>query len=145
MNDHQKFAGTPDPDGSIQGSQSSKYPKLAVWLQQVLESAPQREAIVSEVPENENQLALTLDADYHLLYYQQLPDFAMSMLTKDVQAAVHYSSLLYHLASCCECHSAYLDLYEALRAAVDPQGFRPLLGQGTRTLSATPHRMLGHF
>ena len=142
MNDPQTFEGMPDPDGSIQGWQ---YSKLAAWLQQVLEPTPQREAIVSEVPENEHQLAVTLGADYHLHYYQQLPDFAMAMLTKDVQAAVRYGSLLYHLASCRECHSAYLDLYDALRTAVDPQGLRPLLGQGTRTLSATPHRMLGHF
>ncbi len=141
MNDPQTFEGMPDPDSSIH----SQYSKLAVWLQQVLELPPQREAIVSEVPENENQLAVALGPDYHLPYYQQLPDFAMAMLTEDVQAAVRYSSLLYHLASCRECHSAYLDLYDALRVAVDPQGFRPLLGQGTRTLSATPHRMLGHF
>jgi len=145
MNDPQTFEGMSDPEGSIQGTQSTKYAELALWLQQVLEPALQGEAIVSEVPQNDNQLAVMLGADYHLHHYQQLPDFAMAMLTKDVQAAVRYGSLLYHLASCRECHSAYLDLYDALRAAVDPQGFRPPLGQGTRTLSATPHRMLGHF
>lgn len=94
MNDPQTFEGMPDPDSSIH----SQYSKLAVWLQQVLELPPQREAIVSEVPENENQLAVALGPDYHLPYYQQLPDFAMAMLTEDVQAAVRYSSLLYHLA-----------------------------------------------
>src|SRR5260370_10797357 len=145
MNDPETFEGMLDPEGSIQGTQSTKYAELALWLQQVLEPALQGEAIVSEVPQNDNQLAVMLGADYHLHHYQQLPDFAMAMLTKDVQAAVRYGSLLYHLASCRECHSAYLDLYDALRAAVDPQGFRPPLGQGTRTLSATPHRMLGHF
>jgi len=141
MNDPQTFEGMPDPDSSIH----SQYSKLAGWLQQVLELPPQREAIVSEVSENENQLAVVLGPNYHLPFYQQLPDFAMAMLTEDVQAAVRYSSLLYHLASCRECHSAYLDVYDALRVALDPQGFRPLLGQGTRTLSATPHRMLGQF
>lgn len=145
MNNHQIFEGMSDPDNSLQGSQNLKYAKLAVWLQQVLEPIPYRETIVSEMPENENQLVMALGPDYHLKYYQQLPDFAMAILTKDVQAVVHYSSLLYHLAICQECHRAYLDLYDALRAAIDPQGFRPLLGQGTRTLSATPHRMVGHF
>src|SRR5256885_16510994 len=130
MNDPQAFEGMPDPDSSIQ---SLQYPKLAVWLQEVLGPIPQSEAIVSQMPENEHQLAVVLGTDYHLHYYQQLPDFAMAVLVKDVQAVVRYSSLLYHLASCCECHRAYLDLYDALRVAVDPQGFRPLLGQGTRT------------
>lgn len=145
MNNHRMFEGRPDFDNSIQGSQNPSYLKLAVWLQRVLEPAPQGEAIVSEIPENENQLAMVLGSNYHLHHYQQLPDFAMAVLTKDTQAIVRYSSLLYHLASCHECHKAYLDLYDALRAAIDPQGFRPLLGQGTRTLSATPHRMVGHF
>jgi hypothetical protein len=142
MNNHQMFGSMPDPGKSIQGSQNSK---LAVWLQQVLEPTSQREASVSEMPENESQLTMVLGSDYHLDYYQQLPDFAMAMLTEDIQAVVRYSSLLYHLASCYECHRAYLDIYDALRVAIDPQGFRPLLGQGTRTLSATPHRMVGHF
>ncbi len=142
MNNHQMFESMSDPGKSIQGSYNSK---LAVWLQQVLEPTSQGEAIVSEMPENENQLTIVLSSDYHLDYYRQLPDFAMAMLTEDIQAVVRYSSLLCHLASCYECHGAYLDLYDALRVAIDPQGFRPLLGQGTRTLSATPHRMVGHF
>jgi len=145
MNDHQMFEGMPDPGSRTQGIQNSQYSKLAVWLQQVLEPTPQRETIVSEMPENENQLAVVLGPDYHVDYYQQLPDFAMAMLTKDVQSAVQYSSLLYHLVSCNECHRSYLDIYSALHAAVDPQGYRPLLGQGTRTLAATPQRMVGHF
>ena len=142
MNDPQTFEGMPDPDSNMQ---SLRYARLSGWLQQILEPSPQMEAIVSEVPENESQLEVGLGPDYHLSYYRQLPDFAMVMLTNDVKAALHYSSLLYHLAGCRECHSAYLDLYDALRVAIDPQGFRPPLGQGTRTLSATPHRMLSHF
>jgi hypothetical protein len=142
MNDPQTFEGMPDPDSSMQ---SLRYASLSGWLQQVLEPSPQTDALVPEVLENESQLEVGLGSDYHLSYYQQLPDFAMAMLTKDVQAAVRYSSLLYHLAGCRECHSAYLDLYDALQVAIDPQGFRPPLGQGTRTLSATPHRMLSHF
>ena len=52
---------------------------------------------------------------------------------------------MYHLVSCSACHASYLDLYDSLRAAIYPRGPRPLLGQGTRTLSATPHRMLSHL
>lgn len=145
MNNQHMFEGRPDSGNSLQSSQKSGYSMLAVWLQQVLEPIPQSKAIVSEMPDHENQLTMALSPDYHLHFYQQLPDFAMAMLMKDDQAIIRYTSLLYHLASCHECHRAYLDLYDALNAAIDPQGFRPLLGQGTRTLSATPHRMVGHF
>ncbi len=141
MSNHQIFERVPDP----QGSQDSKHSQLAMWLQQVLEPTPQKEAIVPQMAENESQLSMVLGSDYHLTYYQQLPDFAMAVLTEDMQAIGRYGSLLYHLASCHECHRAYLDFYDALRVAIDPQGFRPLLGQGTRTLSATPHRMVGHL
>jgi hypothetical protein len=91
------------------------------------------------------ELALQLDSDYHSTFYQQLPDFVMALLNKDPQATLRYAPLLYHLAGCSECHESYLDLYDAMRAAVQPREPRPLLGQGTRTLEATPQRMLAHL
>lgn len=140
------------------------YRKLGQWLQHVLsapensedrESSEHAEQILyssdnsletaAATIEYDEQLQPGMDADYHLPFYQQLPDFCMALLKQDPQATVAYAPLLFHLAGCRSCHTAYLDLYSSLRAAIYPQGTRPLLGQGTRTLSATPHRMLSHL
>jgi hypothetical protein len=123
------------------------YKKLAEWLQGVLEVAEQEEGMspVIDGKDADAALELVVKSDYHVTFYQQLPDFIMALLTKDPLAPINYAPLLYHLASCRTCHNAYLDLYDAMRAAIYPRGARPLLGQGTRTLSATPHRMLGHL
>jgi hypothetical protein len=137
MNDDTIFEGTASPRGD--------YKKLAQWLQQVLQTPLQEENTSSIIDENDNQLELVLKSNYHPAFYQQLPDFIMALLTNDALATIHYAPLLYHLAGCRECHNAYLDLYSAMRAAIGPQSVRPLLGQGTRTLSAIPHRMLGHL
>src|SRR5581483_908106 len=119
--------------------------RLAGWLQQILHVAPREKTKTALPGESEHQLELMLESDYHLHFYQQLPDFIMALLSNDEQATIRYAPLLYHLAGCEECHSAYLDLYDSLREALHPQGMRPLLGQGTRTLEATPQRMLGHL
>jgi hypothetical protein len=137
MNDYKQFEGAPDPRGD--------YAKLARWLQQVLQAPPEVEANTPGPAENDAQLELLLTHNYHLKFYQQLPDFIMALLTNDAKAMLLYTPLLYHLAACPECHSAYLDLYDSMRAALYPRGARPLLGQGTRTLAATPQRMLGHL
>ncbi|GCE19372.1 hypothetical protein [Dictyobacter kobayashii] len=122
------------------------YSKLGQWLQQVLQLPETTTSETGELTEeNDSHLELQFTGDYHISFYQQLPDFIMALLNNDAQATVHYAPLLFHLAGCHECHHAYLDLYDAMRAAVQPRGVRPLLGQGTRTLSATPHRMLSHL
>src|SRR5207237_10092774 len=72
-------------------------------------------------------------------------DFIMALLKDDPQATIRYAPLLYHLAGCGACHQSYLDLYDAMRVALLPRPERSALGQGTRTLAATPHRMLGHM
>lgn len=143
--------------------------RLAGWLQQILHVAPREKTKTALPGESDHQLELMLESDYHLHFYQQLPDFIMALLSNDEQtplrspepqasgadalvsgirdfpATIRYAPLLYHLAGCQECHSAYLDLYDSLKEALYPQGRRPLLGQGTRTLEATPQRMLGHL
>lgn len=129
---------------------SSVDEKLALWLQQILQVPPRSQnnpasAIESGTRERETHLELLQGSDYHLSFYQQLPDFVMALLTNDEMATVHYAPLLYHLAGCQECHQGYLELYDAMHAAIYPEEPRPLLGQGTRTLSATPQRMLGHL
>ncbi|HEY4386527.1 MAG TPA: hypothetical protein VGN34_18885 [Ktedonobacteraceae bacterium] len=127
-------------------SVSSNNPQpLARWLQDVLQAS-----ITSPSEENQHaasslDLALLIQDGYHVRFYQQIPDFCMALLTNDPQASLHHASLLYHLIGCQECHQAYLDIYDSLHAAIYPQGVRPILGQGTRTLDGTPHRMLAHL
>jgi|SRR5579883_1949621 len=123
--------------------------QVAKWLQQIVH-IPQRDRIdssstIKSSSEHLNTLELLTQSDYHLPFYQQLPDFVMALLQNDSQVELQYAPLLYHLAGCRECHSAYLDLYDAMSTAIQPQGQRSLLGQGTRTLAATPHRMLAHL
>ena len=135
--------------------------KLAQWLQEILqptltqplENTPTFHAFSSTntqkspmTGERDIQLELALqDSSYHKHFYQQLPDFVMALLTNDLQAATHYAPLLYHLAGCSVCHQSYLEIYDAMRAALYPREPRPILGQGTRTLDATPQRMLSHL
>ena len=118
--------------------------KLASWLQQVMKLSPAKTQHIVAT-DDDTALELLLDSNYHIRFYQQLPDFVMALLHNDTQAMLQYADLLYHLAGCSECHEAYLELYDALREAVYPQGFRPQLGQGTKTLAATPPRMLSHL
>ncbi len=135
-------------DGGINSSnvyrKNREYAGLAQWLQEVLQSSEQEE--FSSSKENGNsQLELVVEKDYHLTFYQQIPDFVMALLTNDPLATVHYASLLFHMAGCSPCHTTYLDLYSSMRAAVSPQTLRPSLGQGTRTLAAVPHPILGRL
>ena len=120
--------------------------QLAQWLLQVLAPVlPEQGNDASILPDDEKQLPLLLTNDYHLPFYQQLPDFIMALLKNDPQVTVSYAPLLYHLMGCSACYASYLDLYDSLRVALYPHGARPILGQGTRTLAATPHRMLSHL
>ncbi len=131
--------------------------KLAQWLQDIMHTAPavpsaplpssgtntQKSPITGE---RDIQLELLLhDSSYHKHFYQQLPDFVLALLNNDPDAATHYAPLLYHLTGCAICHQSYLEIYDALRAALYPREPRPILGQGTRTLEATPQRMLSHL
>lgn len=117
--------------------------ELARWLQEVMQLPSYAASAPQEPVPSDTQLELLLGSQYHIQFYQQLPDFVMALLNNDAQATIHYVPLLYHLAGCQECHAAYLDIYDAMRAAVQPRGPRPLLGQGTRTLNAMPQRVLG--
>jgi hypothetical protein len=140
MDDYTQFEGASGPGG--------EYKNLARWLADVLDTSSQvEEQIPARQPEDAtpDQLELQLGSNYHVRFYQQLPDFVMALLSQEPDATIRYAPLLYHLAGCHDCHQAYLELYDALDAAVHPQGERPLLGQGTQTLQATPPRMLGHL
>lgn len=143
-------------DTSNPRSDPARYVRLAAWLREVVgmpsppfpdttQQNPKNAESSVSVSGNVHHIDIQLGSDYHLPYYQQLPDFIMMLLRDDQEAALHYAPLLYHLAGCRACHQGYLELYDAMRAALSPRSERSALGQGTRTLAATPHRMLGHL
>ncbi|GAC1423817.1 MAG: hypothetical protein PVS3B3_15160 [Ktedonobacteraceae bacterium] len=130
--------------------------KLAQWLQNIVHTAPAALSAHTSAGTNTQkspmtgerdiQLELVLqDSSYHKRFFQKIPDFVLDLLNNDPQAATHYAPLLYHLAGCSVCHESYLEMYDAMRAALYPREPRPILGQGTRTLEATPQRMLAHL
>ncbi|HYK85408.1 MAG TPA: hypothetical protein VEV19_08595 [Ktedonobacteraceae bacterium] len=88
--------------------------KLAQWLQHLL-TAPDSvgaQFIAPYAPESSTR-------DYHLRFYQQLPDFIVALLHNDAQATTRYAPLLYHLAGCTVCRTAYIELYDALGYALN--------------------------
>src|SRR3954471_374374 len=90
--------------------------RVAQWLHQLLVTMPQ-----AAYPE---QIAVGEDvslpgADYHAAFYMQIPNFAMALLRHDPTATTHYAQLLFHLVGCSACHRAYLEIYDALRVALE--------------------------
>ncbi|HEY7413609.1 MAG TPA: hypothetical protein VH593_00325 [Ktedonobacteraceae bacterium] len=137
MADTTRFEGAPDP--------GNEHENLARWLTHILGTPDQEEEISSPSSTTMTRLHLLPGSTYHIRFYQQLPDFVMALLQNDPRATVHYGPLLYHLVGCQSCHQGFLELYDALDAAIHPRGVRPTSSQGTpRTLEATPPRMLAH-
>ena len=135
MADITRFEGAPDPGNEDRN--------LARWLTHVLGTPDQEEEI--SAPSSTTHLHLLPGSTYHIHFYQQLPNFVMALLQNDPRATVRYGPLLYHLAGCQSCHLGFLELYDALEAAVHPDGAHSAPGQGpARTLGATPPRMLAH-
>lgn len=117
---------------------------LARWLQQVL-TTPDAAPIVPPFTREDEQNDVQLSPDYHPHFYQQLPNFIKALLSQEPHVALQYAPLVFHLIGCSSCHSAYLELYDALRFAYQPQETRLLVGQGSRTLAGLPPRMVVNF
>lgn len=105
------------PPGTFHTDDTSR--KLARWLQQIM-AQPQREQEPPPASPREEPLShLAIPpGEYHPRFYRQLPDFIMALLRHEPQGVSRYAPLLYHLVGCPVCHAAYLDLYDALRAAL---------------------------
>lgn len=133
MKEQHHFEGAQGPNQS-----------LARWLTDILRLPQQEEqSPVSSLDAGAGIPRPELTGNYHLSFYQQLPDFIMALLTDDSQADIHYAPLLYHLAGCSECHQGYLELYQAMRAALSPS--LAVTAQNVRSSVPTPQRMLGHL
>lgn len=117
----------------------NEYLPLAQWLQQVLAITPQQpKADLASITDNGGQFG----DDYHIDFYQQLPDFVMALLNNDTQATLRFAPLLFHLIGCPTCHAAYLEIYEAMRATMKSGEAHSPASQGTHSMATTPTRML---
>lgn len=121
------------------------YKKLAYWLQRIV-AAPIGEAASFDGEDDET----ATDSDqrgFHLNYYRQLPDLVMTLLRHpdDPHALLPYTALLYHLASCPDCHEAYLDFYRALSPIIETGRRLQPMDYGVRSLSAISAESLAHL
>lgn len=126
MDKRNQVGGLPDPRHT--------YEPLAKWLLALLATPPRPLPAAQAVMTQEGELSDT----YHLRLYQQLPDFVMALLANDEQVMVRYAPLLYHLIGCPACHAAYLEVYDAMRAALSRTESMPT--PGAYALSALPQR-----
>jgi hypothetical protein len=124
--------------GSIPDPRMNNLP-LARWLQTILAmpSVQLRPDTVSPLDDVVNAAGV-----YHMPYFQQLPDFALALLKNDDQATLYYAPLIYHLIGCPVCHQAYLEIYDAMGAALSVDGGQKVADNGHHTLALTPPRML---
>ena len=130
MNERDQNEGLPDP--------RNEYLPLAQWVQQVLAITPQPNAELTSITDN----GARFGDDYHMEFYQQLPDFVLALLHDDTQATLRFAPLLFHLIGCPTCHAAYLEIYDAMRATVVPGEIHLLAGNGTHSMATTSTRML---
>jgi len=133
MNEHGQNEGFPDP--------RNEYLPLAKWLQQVLAITPQPKAELASITDNGG----TFGDDYHIEFYQQLPDFVLALLNNDTQATVRFAPLLFHLIGCPTCHTAYLEIYDAMRATVETDEANIPVSQGPHSMATTSTRMLEYL
>jgi len=121
------------------------YKQLAHWLQHIV-AAPTGASAAFEA-EDDSTISDSEPRGTHLGYYLQLPAFVMTLLRHpdDPHALLPYTALLYHLASCPDCHEAYLDLYRALRPTLETDHLLPPMDYGVRSLSAMPAESLVHL
>ncbi len=117
----------------------NEYLPLAQWLQQILAITPQQpEAELASITDNGGEFG---DA-YHSTFYQQLPDFVLALLNNDTQATIRFAPLLFHLTGCPICHSAYLEIYDAMHATLGIDETHIPVGQLSQSMATTSPRML---
>jgi hypothetical protein len=130
--------------------------ELARWLQELmtppdaarsLQTQPALPAQEPQQPMTSEQLALLRSGEDHLRFYLQLPDFSLSILERDNSFYTRYASLIYHLIGCSLCRSAYVEIYDALGAALAAD--RAVLEESsalpTATRAPVPPRPLVHL
>ncbi len=138
INGRNQSGGPPNPRSRAQ------YKQLARWLQELLAIMPwQAKTETGSLQQNEGRLG----ENYHPQFYQQLPDFVMALLENNSDATLHYAPLIYHLIGCSTCHTAYLEIYDAMRATTRPElSSLPMdVDQDTYSMTTTPARMVEYL
>lgn len=117
---------------------------LALWLQQIL-LYPVDDTIIPAEKGAGNSSEIPFVMQYHPAFFQKLPDFIMALLDNDPHALSDYAPVLFHLVGCTVCREAYVELYAAMREAVQVHEELPIGSDTVRPLSAMPPRLLTHF
>ncbi|HLJ35751.1 MAG TPA: hypothetical protein VKU38_18995 [Ktedonobacteraceae bacterium] len=117
---------------------------LAQWLQQIL-LYPIEDINIPAEKEVLNSFEIPFVMQYHPNFYQKLPDFIMALLNNDANVLTDYAPLLFHLAGCAVCREGYVELYDAMREAMQVHEEHPIVSEMVRPLSAMPPRLLAHF
>lgn len=141
MTDHQQFEDKSNPPGS-----PGEYERLAKWLKETLPVTTLLSENVSSSSDDENEFEGLFDETYHLHFYQQLPDFVIALLKNDPLVNIRFAPLLYHLLICPDCHRAYLEIYDAMRVAVQADEIQPPVSQGLHfSVEPPPARVVVHL
>lgn len=125
----------------LTSQQNANYRNLAHWLQRVLTDPEESQQTIPEKDEF-HPFEIPFEMHYHPGFYKQIPDFIMALLENDPHATSEYAPLLYHLVGCETCRAGYVELYEAMRAAMQPGITFTYVEPIVRPLSAINSRML---
>ena len=131
-------------EGSPVSRNRDQYALLARWLQELL-AAPPGQVGAEAVSMHEGETRV--EGNYHPQFYAQLPDFVMALLKNDSQATLRYAPLIYHLIGCRTCHTAYLEIYDAMRVAtqLDIPSIEVDVDEETHAMATTPARMVEYL
>jgi hypothetical protein len=116
MNDETRRAG----GASATPAKSDSGP-LAQWLLRLMREPRTASSPAPTSSGEGGVLASQRSSEGHRQFFQQLPDFVTALLLQDEGATLRYAPLLYHLVGCDNCHQAYLEIYDAMRAALSSQ------------------------
>src|SRR5438445_1167696 len=118
----------------------NEYLPLAQWLQQILVTTPQHpKAELAAITDNGGQFG----DEYHIEFYRQLPDFVQALLNNETQEEIiRFGPLMFHLIGCPICHAAYLEIYDAMRAAMRIDQVHTPVAEWPQSMATTSTRTL---
>ena len=112
-----------------------EYLPLAEWLQQLLASKPEYAS--------DTDGAIHFGDAYHTEFYRQLPDFVQTLLNDPTQEDIlRFGPLVFHLIECPTCHTAYIEMYDAMQATIHIDEAHISTGHLPQTYATTSTRVL---
>jgi hypothetical protein len=114
---------------------NDEYLPLAQWLQQLLASKPEYAAVTDGTSHYGDV--------YHIEFYRQLPDFVQTLLNNPTQEdIIRFGPLVFHLIGCPTCHTAYIEMYDAMRVTIEIDEAHISTGPLPQTYATTSTRVL---